>query len=117
MGVKEEDSIKNYYLLKINNRTKAYLEKISTLYIYCNLIKYQLVGNTEVPLLGVCPINGRDGEQVYWGFIPPYYIALNTKVIDCVEIKLTDEHGVLVPFDPSGKVVCRLHFRRKRAGW
>ena len=86
----------------------------NSMYIYCDIIKYQIVGDIEAPLFGVLPVQGRDGEQIYWGFNPPYYIPVNTDSLRSFEIRICNDMGELFPFDPSGKVVCRLHFRRKR---
>ena len=96
---------------------KVIFDELTSMYIYCDIVKYQVVGDTEAPLLGVLPIHGNPNQQVYWGFNPPYYIPLNTERLTSFAIKICDDYGNCFPFDPSGKVVARLDFRRRRMLW
>ncbi len=88
---------------------------INSIYIYCDLIKYQLVGNKEVQLLGLAPVQlSRDSPQVnYFPFNPPYYLPVNRASIDEVEIQLNTENGDPFPFMANSKIVVRLNLRRK----
>ena len=96
---------------------QANLENLSTMYIYCDVIKYQIVGDTQAPLLATLPVQGAPTEQIYWGFNPPYYIPVNQKTITSIEIKICTDTGEVIPFDITGRVVCNLHFRRDRTPW
>jgi hypothetical protein len=96
---------------------KSKIDKLSSLYIYCDVIKYQIVGDIQAPLLATLPIQGCPNDQCYWAFQPPYYIPVNQKSISSIEIKICTEYGDLFPFGPYGRVVTRLHFRRQRGAW
>ena len=92
---------------------KPYLEDVSALYVYTDIVKYQMVGNTQAPLMGVFPVQGEHGKQLYWNFNPPYYLPVTKTFIPDVQIQLATETGSEIPFR-EGDVVCRLHFRRKQ---
>jgi len=99
---------------QIHTRGKLLLNTIPSIYIYSDIIKYQFVGDVKVPLLGVLPVQGVDGEQQYWSFNPPYYIPVSMSTLSSVNIHLADDKGDEIPFFGDGKVVARLHFRRVR---
>jgi len=99
---------------QILSRGKLLLNTIPSIYIYSDIIKYQFVGDAKVPLLGVLPVQGVDGEQQYWSFNPPYYIPVAISTLSSVNIHLADDKGDEIPFFGDGKVVARLHFRRVR---
>ena len=98
-------------------RKKAFIDRTSTLFIYSDIIKYQFVGDTQAALIGVCPVTGQDGEQRHYVFNPPFFIPLNTQSISSLEIKIADEYGDIVQFDPTGKVLCRIILRRRPRRW
>jgi len=99
---------------QILTREKLLLNTIPSIYIYSDIIKYQYVGDVKVPLLGVLPVQGVDGDQQYWSFNPPYYIPVSMSTLSSVNIHLADDKGDEIPFFGDGKVVSRLHFRRVR---
>ena len=92
---------------------KTILENYSALYVYCDAVAYQIVGDTQTPLLGVVPVQGEPNDQVYWNFNPPYYMTVNQQSLNSVEIRICTNGGDPFPFASEGQVVCRLHFRRK----
>ena len=100
------------YMLYGFGESEPFLEDISTMYIYSDLIEYQLVGDTQVPLMGVFPIQGEHGKQLYWNFNPPYYIPVTRAHIPDIEIQLSTSTAKLVEIT-DGDVICRLHFRKK----
>ena len=97
---------------------KCHLQTHPSMYIYTDLIKWQNVGDKMAPLLGVLPVQGFPGEQVYWSFNPPFYIPIqHDSPVATAEIRICTENGDPFPFSPAGTVVCRLHMRRKRGYW
>lgn len=96
---------------------KAHLNNQNSMNVYCDIIKYQIVGDTQAPLLATLPVHGNPNEEFYWPFFPPYYISLNQNNISSIEIKICTESGDPFPFDKSGRVVCKLHFKRHRPLW
>ena len=113
------------YELPISSTRHCSLEHISSMYIYSNIAKYQLVGDTEAPLLGIVPvrrlsssIETNPGEQQYYSFSPPCYIPISkTASLDTIEIQINTDWGAPFPFANEGnsKVCCRLDFRKRRA--
>ena len=89
------------------------LDPIRTIFVYCDIIDYQLVGDTQAPLLGTAPVTGMDGDQPTHTFNPIFYIPVQNKLLDKVKLYLCDEFGDPVPFENTGRVICRLQFRRR----
>ena len=97
------------------------LEYVTSMYVYSSLVKHQLVGNTEAPLLGIVPIqNGSsnpvgEGIQEYYSFNPPVYVPMAQSSFRDVRIELKTDWGDPFPFlaSPTQKVATRLHFRRR----
>ncbi|KAF0151799.1 MAG: hypothetical protein FD188_3435 [Ignavibacteria bacterium] len=88
------------------------------MYIYCDVIKYQIVGDSQAPLIATMPIHGSRNQKCFWEFNPPYYFPVNKKSITSIEMKFCTEKAEPFPFDPNNSwVVVRLHFRRQRGPW
>lgn len=98
-------------------RKRAVISNFSSIFIYSDIARYQLVGDIQAPLLAVVPVKGEDGTQQDWTFNPPYYIPVNKRSIETIEIKLANEFGEEIPFLPGGLAIIRLNFRRKRPSW
>ena len=96
---------------------KAFLQRYSSMYIYCDVIKWQVVGDTQTPLLATLPVQGNPFDQCFWAFNPPYYIPVSQKSISTIEMEIRTDTGDLFPFEESGRVVIQLHFRRQRNVW
>ncbi len=84
-----------------------------SLHVYCSLVEPQIVGNVTVPLLRTVHIEGKHGDIVEKLFDTPHYVPVMSKEISKVNIEIKDDSNQLVPFN-FGKVVVKLHFRRKR---
>ena len=86
-----------------------------SLYVYCDLVKAQLIGDTQVPLLRIVPIEGHHGDLITRTYQSPQYLPVSRKVFESVEIDIKDDTGKNIPFHESGKSVITLHFRLKRS--
>ncbi|KAF0146820.1 MAG: hypothetical protein FD143_3227, partial [Ignavibacteria bacterium] len=60
---------------------KAHIKKYNSMYIYCDVIKYQIVGDSQAPLIATMPIHGSRNQKCFWEFNPPYYFPVNKKSI------------------------------------
>jgi len=89
------------------------LEKYTVMMVYSDISDYSLVGDTQAPLLGYIPIESEYGKQVHWVFNPVYYVAVKENVLTHITIKICTNTGELFPFENTGKVVCRLNFRKR----
>lgn len=82
------------------------------IYVYCDILKLTLVGNTYVPLLHSIAIDGIPGTYIHKEFLSPHYIPLQNGFISNIQIRLCDDLGNNIRFQ-WGKVIVKLHFRRR----
>ena len=85
------------------------------MYLYCDIIKPVLVGNTEAQLLRrvEIPNNLTIGGQVVIKYQNPYYVPLVRSEFDRIEIDIKDDTGRSIDF-PFGSTCVTLHFRKKQ---
>ncbi len=85
-----------------------------SLYVYCNLVEPQIVGNVIAPLLRNVHIEGVHGDIVEKLYQSPHYVPVIAKEIDRIEIDIKDDKNQSVNFQ-FGKTVTKLHFRKKKS--
>lgn len=85
---------------------------IQTMYIYCNIVENQIVGNTLAPLLRIIDIQGDFKNVVNKTYDDPHYIPVLIKDMTAIEINIKTDMNEFIPFE-FGKVVVKLHFRRR----
>ena len=51
------------------------------LYVYCEIIQSQYVGDALVPLLRIVPVERKDGERISKSFINPAILTCQQKAI------------------------------------
>ena len=83
------------------------------LFIYCDLIQSQYVGDALVPLLRIVPVEGKVGERVSKSFLRPQYLPVSRKQFETVEVNIKTDTGESVPFE-FGRVLLTLHFRQSQ---
>ena len=84
------------------------------LHVYCNLVRPQIIGNITAPLLHTVHIEGKHGDVIERLYVTPHYVPLLSKnEVSRIDIEIKDDSGQLVLFN-FGKVVVKLHFRKKR---
>jgi len=81
------------------------------MYIYSDIVSYSLVGDTKTPLLRVCNIGGKHGDEIRVTFTNPQYNLCQD--FETIEININIELGKPMPF-LNGKSIKTLHFRRKQ---
>jgi hypothetical protein len=86
---------------------------IDSIYIYCDLIERQIIGNTMEPLLRIVPIEGNYGDVVEKIFYYPHFLSILNKKFSSVELHIKTDQDLFLPFN-YGKVTAKLHFRRKK---
>jgi len=88
-----------------------------TMFIYCDLIKPQYVGDTTVPLLRIVNINNNMLQNFGSGsvstFTLPHYVPISKKSFETIEIAVKDETGSSLPF-MFGTLTVKLHFRQRQ---
>ena len=85
---------------------------MNTIYVYCDIVQPQVIGDTNASLLRTVSIEGKAGEVVTRTYNNTQYIPLQTKSFGDIQILLRDDTGKPVPFE-RGKVVITLHFRER----
>ena len=85
---------------------------LHTFFVYCDIVQYQLVGDANVPLLRTIPVTGRNGDVIVNSFDNVHYVGLSRSTFQEIEIHITDDTGLRVPFE-HGRVIVKLHFRKK----
>ena len=86
---------------------------IGSLYVYCDIVTHQLVGDSSVPLLRIVPISGKAGDIVSHVYENIQYVPVRGGTIQNIEVDIRDDTGQPIPFE-SGRVVVTLHLRRTR---
>ena len=89
----------------------ADLTVVSTIYVYCDIVDPQIVGDTSAQLLKSIPAQGKFGDVIAKTFTNIQYVPIRTKSFEVVEVLLRIDTGDPVPFE-RGKVVITLHFRQ-----
>lgn len=83
------------------------------MYVYCDVASHSIVGDVKVPILRVCNATGEHGRVVHETYARPHYVPVRRREFDAVEIAINNELGDSMPFE-FGKVIARLHFRRRQ---
>ena len=81
------------------------------LFVYCDLIQSQYVGDAQVPLFRIVPVEGEDGQRVSKSFLRPQYVPVSRKQFETIEVNIKRDTGESVPFE-FGRVLLTLHFRQ-----
>ena len=88
------------------------LTVVSTIYVYCDIVEPQVVGDTSAQLLKSIPAEGKFGDVIAKTFTNIQYVPVQTKSFENVEVLLRNDTGDPVPFE-RGKVIITLHFKQK----
>ena len=84
---------------------------VGTLYIYTDIIDYQLVGSTRIPLLRNLVLDYNSTRKTIWvHYDQPHYLRVNKTEIRSILIDIRDDKGNKILFD-SGSITIKLHFR------
>ena len=83
------------------------------LYVYCNIIAPQRVGDQLAPLLRKFPFTGTHDEIISKSFNNPQYIDVASLSISNIHMWIRTEDGVPPPIK-LGSFSATLHFRRKK---
>lgn len=83
-----------------------------TMYVYTDIIQYQTVGDSYVPLLRCVHISGKSNDSVIARYDTPHYASISKDHITDITIELKDDQNRRVPFS-YGKVIVKLHFKPK----
>ena len=86
-----------------------------SLFVYCDIVRGQIVGSRTSPLLRVVPFTTETDLSVHHFEVRHRdYLPLSKRFFDSIEIDIRNEIGQRVAFMNS-KVIVKLHFRRREA--
>ena len=95
------------------SKTSTAEHSFHDLYVYCDIIQSQYVGDALVPLLRIVPVEGKDGQRISKSFVCPQYVPVSRKQFESIEVNIKRDTGETVPFE-FGRVLLTLHFRQSR---
>lgn len=93
----------------------VYLGLPSQLFIYCDIIEPQMVGDVMCPLIRIVsldPVKYVYGSNKMHVFSPPHYIPVMRREFDTIEIDIRSNTGEKIPFQ-FGTSCVKLHFVRR----
>jgi hypothetical protein len=93
-----------------------HLESVQSLYIYTDIIDYQLVGDEYAPLLRNVVVSQNYSHPVAINYENPHYLPVNKSIISTINIDIRDDTGKEINFI-QGKVEIKLHFRPLKNGF
>ena len=86
---------------------------INALYIYSDICQYQIVGDTEAPLLQVVSaIESNDDFYIEKIYDSPHYVPVARNNLENITIDIRSDLGNPIQFQ-SGRIVVKLHFRKR----
>lgn len=119
LGFKKMDIIyyAGYVTSTFNTLTSRYEADLKAgrnfIYVYTDIIREHLVGDTSSSLLRVVPLSrGKFDDIGHLDFNPVMYFDVKTNRIESIYIKLCDENGEHIVFT-GGRVHITLHFKPK----
>ena len=110
-----------YFLNILNQKNMSFINAadipdlrvgLYSLYVYCNIVEPQIIGNAMAPILRAVNIRGNFGDIIDEVYNNPHYVPVLKKEFNIIEINISDDTGKLVNFQ-YGKVFVKLHFRMK----
>nr|DAC81253.1 TPA_asm: penton [Astyanax tetra cavefish adintovirus] len=81
-----------------------------TMYVYTDIIHYQRVGDSFVPLLRCVHIRGKNNEIVTITYDKPHYVPVSKSLISDIVVEVKSDQDNHISF-LYGKFVAKLHFR------
>ena len=86
---------------------------INSLFIYCDIIDYQYVGDAYAPLLRSVVVDNSYLKTAWVNYDNPHYLSVNKYNINRIKVEIRDDTGKKIRFE-NGRVIVKLHFRPKQ---
>lgn len=86
---------------------------INSLFIYCDIINYQYVGDAYAPLLRSVVVDNGYLKTAWVNYDNPHYLSVNKYYINSIRVEIRDDTGKKIQFE-NGRVIVKLHFRPLR---
>jgi len=98
----------------VANRPAEINAGIHTLFVYCDIIEPQYIGDIRARLLKTVavPNNTQYGDQIVITYNTPHYVPVLINDFEEIEIDIKDDSNQRIPF-MGGRSRLKLHFRKK----
>lgn len=83
------------------------------MYIYCDIIKNQFIGDQMAPILRITNYKGKNNSTTIQEFSTLQYVPLKNVVIDQIHMYIRSETSGFLPIE-HGAFTATLHFRKKK---
>ena len=107
-----EDSAETYYVkYTATGSYKANLYSETNIFVYCNIVQPQIVGDKLIPLVAIVPY--QKSTETYETFYPVeniHYIPVQTKAFQNIKVHLRSSTEEPIPFE-HGRAAITLHLR------
>lgn len=89
---------------------------LQTLYVYCDLVEPQYIGDTRAKLLRTVGVDSKAsfGDQIVVNYENPHYIPILSTEFENIEIDIKSDTDERIPF-MFGRTRVKLHFRPRNA--
>jgi len=85
------------------------------MFVYVDIIDYQVVGHTLAPLLRICvPKNETKGDYSSERYIRPYYLPISRHRVEEIHVSVRTHSGEIYKFPTGPPLICKLHFRPQK---
>ncbi len=91
---------------------KANLHRETSIYVYCDIIQPQIVGNKTVPLLDIIWDEEKGKRETTHSTENLHYVSVRTKSFEEVKVLLRSSTDERISFE-RGHTSITLHFRQK----
>lgn len=91
----------------------SFSSHVSNVFIYSNIVDFEVTGNVLTKLLKVVRGQGNFGDDIKIMFPKPQYKKVAQDIVKEIEVELKNDQGELLPFE-FGIVTLLLHFRRTK---
>ena len=84
------------------------------MFIYCDIVEPNMVGNTLSPLLRTTHLESgvRHGVVLHQVFHPALYVKVCRTTISVIEVDIRTDTGEPFPLSQQGKMILTLHFKK-----
>ena len=91
------------------------IEALNAFFVYSDIVGHQYIGDKYTKILRVVALDNEVGSNALYMskiYDVPHYVPVARNNIETIDISLVSDTGEQILFK-SGKVVVKLHFRRK----
>jgi hypothetical protein len=115
LGFMHYNPINFSYPMSIKSDRPAQLNAgLNAIYVYCDIIEPQYIGDTRARLLRTVeiPDEAKFGSTIDIKYDSPHYVPIIINDFDHIEIDLKDDTGDTIPF-LYGRSRVKLHIRKR----